>query len=152
MNLSIIKHYLVILLLIITLSSCNDTVVSSIPDYPVYLALNLTTTYPTFRNSINQYLIFKKATYVTDMVGYGGILVYTDLMGEYCAFDLSCPYEAVRTTRVVPNDVGHAVCEGCGSVFNISDGIGEPLSGLAKQTLKRYKATLSGDVLYITAN
>jgi len=152
MNLSIVKHYLFVLLFAITLSGCNDNVVSSIPDYPVYLALNLTTTYPTFRNSINQYLVFKKAVLVTDMVGYGGILVYTDLTGDYCAFDLSCPYEAKQTIRVVPNEVGHAVCGGCGSVFNISDGIGEPLSGQAKQTLKRYKTTLSGDMLYVTAD
>lgn len=152
MNLSI-KHYLFVLLLAITLSGCNDNVVSSIPDYPVYLALNLTTTYPTFRNSINQYLVFKKAVLVSDLIGYGGILVYTDLTGDYCAYDLSCPYEAKRTIRVVPNtDEAHAVCEGCGSVFNIGDGIGEPLSGPAKQTLKRYKTILSGDVLYVTNN
>ena len=152
MNLSIVKHYMFGLLLAIALSGCNDNVISSIPNYPVSLALNLTTTYPTFRNSINRYLVFKKAIYVTDMVGYGGILVYTDFNGDYCAYDLSCPYEAKRTVRVVPNEVGHAVCEGCGSVFNISDGIGEPLSGPAKQTLKRYKTILSGDVLYVTNN
>ncbi|MDP4238629.1 MAG: hypothetical protein Q8904_04055 [Bacteroidota bacterium] len=151
MNFFSVKHYLVILLLTLSLVSCNDNVISSIPDFPVYLALNLTTTYPTFRNSYNQYLVFKKPVFVTDRIGYGGILVYTDLSGDYCAFDLSCPYEAKQDIRVVPNSSGQAVCEGCGSVFVISDGIGYPLSGKAKETLKRYKATLSGDVLYITA-
>ena len=149
---SLIKYIAFIALLNLPLAGCNDNVISSIPDFAVSLELNLTTTYPTFRNSINQYLVFKKAVLVTDMVGYGGILVYTDLTGDYCAFDLSCPYEAKQTIRVVPNEVGHAVCGGCGSVFNISDGIGEPLSGQAKQTLKRYKTTLSGDMLYVTAD
>ena len=150
MNFSILKHYLTILLLALILSSCNDTVISSIPDYPVYLTLNLSSTYPTFRNSVNEYLVFKKAVLVTDRIGYGGILVYSDFPGDYCAFDLSCPYEAKKTIRVVPNDIGQAICEGCGSVFNISDGIGEPISGKSKQALKQYKTILSGYILYVT--
>jgi len=149
MNFTFRNYYFIISFLVISVVSCNDNIISSIPDYPVYLNLNLVTTYPTFRNSINQYLIFKKPVLVTDMIGYGGILVYTDFNGDYCAFDLSCPYEAKQNILVVPNKVGQAVCEGCGSVFNISDGIAEPVSGKAKQTLKRYKATLSGDILYV---
>jgi len=150
MKFSRIKYYLIISFMAISFNGCIDNVISTIPDYPVYLDLNLVTTYPTFRNSINQYLIFEKPVLVTDMIGYGGILVYTDFNGDYCAFDLSCPYEAKRNILVVPNKIGQAVCEGCGSVFNLSDGIAEPVSGKAKQTLKRYKTTLSGDVLYVT--
>jgi nitrite reductase/ring-hydroxylating ferredoxin subunit len=144
-----IKYYLLCLLLPLILVSCNDNVISSIPDYPVYLDLNLTTTYPTFRNSFNQYLVFKKAVLVTDRIGFGGILVYSGFDGNYYAFDLSCPYEAKQNILVVPNGIGQAICSGCGSVFDISYGIGNPISSKAKQALKRYKTSLSGDVLYV---
>jgi nitrite reductase/ring-hydroxylating ferredoxin subunit len=147
---SLFKYIALAVFISLPLVGCNDNVISSIPDFPVYLELNLTSTYPTFRNSFNKYLLFEKQVFVTDRIGYGGILVYTDLNGEYCAFDLSCPYEAKPTIRVEPNTTGQAVCEGCGSVFDLTSGIGNPISGKAKEVLKRYKATLSGDILYIT--
>lgn len=131
-------------------AGCNDNVLSSIPDFPVYLELNLTSTYPTFRNSYNKSLLFKKPVLATDRIGYGGILVYTGLDGKYYAFDMSCPYEAKQSILVYPNDKGQVVCEGCGSVFDIGYGIGNPSSGKAKETLKRYKTSLPGDVLFIT--
>lgn len=137
------------MLLTIPLVSCNDNVQSSIPDFPVYLNLNLTTVYPNFR-SPNQALTFEKRTFETDRVGYGGILVYIGFDGEYYAFDMSCPVEVKQTVRVHPNGLGQAVCESCGSMFDLGYGIGNPSSGEAKEALKRYKTTLNGDILYIT--
>ena len=151
MRFSFLKYYLLVLILAGSFTGCNDNVISSIPDFPVYMELNLTSTYPTFRNSVNKYLLFEKGVFVTDRTGFGGILVYTGFDGEYYAFDLSCPYEAKQNIRVHPNDTGQAVCEGCGSVFDIGYGIGNPSSGKAKETLKRYKAVLNGDILIITA-
>ena len=151
MKFTFIKYSLIISILAFSVAGCNDNVISSIPDYPVYLSLYLTSTYPTFMNSYNKFLLFKKPVFVTDRVGYGGILVNTGFDGNYYAFDMSCPYEASQTVLVIPNGLGQAVCQGCGSVFNIGYGIGDPTSGPAKQALKRYKATLSGDELYITA-
>ena|ERR1035437_4747793 len=148
-----IKYYL-LLSFAIFFAGCNDNTQSSIPDFPVYLELNLTSTYPTFRNSTNHSLTFIKGITqgipVTNSLGFGGILVNTGLDGEYYAFDMACPYEAKQNIRVYPNDIGQAICEGCGSVFDIGFGIGNPVSGKAKETLKRYKANLSGDILYIT--
>jgi nitrite reductase/ring-hydroxylating ferredoxin subunit len=117
----------------------------------VYLDLNLTSTYPTFKNNINQSLTFQKRIFETDRIGYGGILVYVGFDGNYYAFDMSCPYEVKTTVRVYPNELGQAVCEKCGSVFDISYGIGNPSSGPAKEVLKHYKTNLSGDNLVITA-
>jgi len=142
-------RYLV-LFLALPFAGCNDNIQSSIPDYPVYLELNLTSTYPTFRNSYNKSLTFIKGVTLTDRVGYGGILAYTGFDGSYYAFDMACPYEAKQSIRVHPNDIGQAVCEKCGSVFDIGYGIGNPSSGPAKEVLKRYHASLSGDILYIT--
>ena len=147
---SLLNFIALVILINLSLVGCNDNVISSIPDFPVDLQLNLTSTYPTFRNSYNKFLLFEKPVFVTDRIGYGGILVYTDLNGEYCAFDLSCPYEAKPNIHIVPNESGQAVCEGCGSVFDLTSGIGNPISGKAKEMLKRYKATMSGDILYIT--
>jgi len=149
MKIPFIKYYLALAILTLSFVGCNDNVISSIPDFPVYLQLNLTTTYPTFRNSYNKFLLFKQGVVVTDRVGYGGILVYTGLDGGYYAFDMACPYEAKQNIRVYPNDIGQAICEGCGSVFEIAYGIGYPSKGAAKEALKRYKATLSGDNLII---
>ena len=150
MQFSRIKHFLFTAFLATTLVSCYDNVISSIPDYPVNLQLNLTTTYPTFRNSVNQFLLFETRIKENDRVGFGGILVNTGFDGNYYAFDMACPYEAKYNVRVYPNEIGQAVCESCGSVFNIAFGNGDPISGPAAETLKRYRTMLSGDMLYIS--
>jgi hypothetical protein len=148
------NNYLALTFLAFFLASCNDNTQSSIPDFPVYLALNLTSTYPTFKNSSNKSLIFIKGVTPNivdnNYTGYGGILVYTGFDGSYYAFDLSCPYEHKQTTRIKPNDLGQAICDSCGSVFNIGYGNGDPSSGPAKEILKHYKTNFSGDYLYIT--
>jgi len=144
-----IKYIVLALIINLSLAGCNDNYYSSIPDFPVSLDLNLTSTYPTFRNSINQSLTFTKPIFTTDRIGFGGILIYTGFDGEYYAFDMSCPYEAKQNIRVYPNGLGQAICEGCGSVFDIGYGIGNPSSGKAKETLKRYKTSLSRDILSI---
>lgn len=149
----VIKHCLTITLLAFTFASCRDTVTSSIPDYPVYLELNMATApYTTFLNSYDHYFYFKSSTGLSasNKIGYGGIIVCTGFDGGYYAFDMSCPYEAKQTVRVYPNDSGEAVCEKCGSVFMLGYGIGDPQSGPAKETLKRYRVTVSGYMLYVT--
>ena len=144
-----IKHYLVSGLLALSFVSCYDNVISSIPDYPVQLQLNLTSTYPTFKNSVNHFIIYDKKIRDIDFIGYGGIIIYTGFNGEYNAYDMACPFEAKQNIRVYPNELGQAVCEGCGSVFQIGDAYGIPKSGPATEVLKRYRTSLSGDYLNI---
>ena len=150
------------------LISCDDTYISSIPDYPVYLELDLMTTYPNFRNSANKYLFFEKPITVIDRIGFGGIVVYStgwiDDGGKniYYAFDMACPYEHNSNIKVheLKNDLGKVVCEKCGTVYDISNGVGNPTkrvrlnlpdtTALAKEVLKRYRTSFSGDILYIT--
>lgn len=138
-------------------NGCDDSYVSSIPNYPVSLQLNLTTTYPTFRNSINEFLTFKARRYEYDRIGFGGILVYSGLPDDYgnavyYAFDMACPYEAQNNVRVYPveDGYGQVKCEKCESVYDVAFGFGIPVSGPSKEALKKYKATLSNDVLYIS--
>lgn len=144
------RYIFCILTLTAILSGCNDNYISSIPDYPVRLQLNLTSTYPTFRDNPNSYLIFDKPIQATDRVGFGGVLAYVGFDGNYYAFDLACPYEAKQSIKVTPNDLGQVVCETCGTVYDISFGIGNPVEGPSKEILKRYKTSMQGDVLYIT--
>jgi len=88
-------------------SGCDDNYVSSIPSYPVGLQLNLTSTYSTFKNSTNQFLLFEKRINETDRIGFGGILVYSDVDLDdsgntiYHAFDMACPYEVKRDVRFI---------------------------------------------------
>jgi hypothetical protein len=157
-----IKYYLLILLFALFSASCDDNYVSSIPNYYVYLQLNLTSTYPTFKNSTNKSLIFIKGVTPNipegQFTGYGGIMVYSEIMVDdygntiYCAFDMSCPYEHKPTIRVYPkkDGFGQVVCDSCKSVFNIGYGYGDPTpESKAKEYLKRYRTQLSRDILYI---
>lgn len=128
---------------------CDDTYISSIPNYPVSMQLNLTSTYPTFKNSINRYLIFQKPVTASDRIGYGGILVYSGFDQEYYAFDLACPHEAKSSIRVKPNDIGQAICDSCKTVYDISLGLGIPVSGPSREMLRKYKTSVDGDYLYI---
>jgi len=131
--------------------------VSSIPNYPVNLNLKLTSEYPTFKNSVNQYLLIEQAKYGYDAIGFGGLLVCSGIglddsgNSQYYAFDMACPYEVDKDIKVYPDKdgLGKVVCEKCGSVYDVGYGFGNPVSGPAKEILKRYKTSLSGDNLFI---
>jgi len=146
---------LIIILISGAFMACNDNYVSSIPSYPVSLQLNLTSTYPVFKNSFNQFLFFEKRIYETDRIGFGGIIIYSgfDDSGNtgYYAFDMACPYEAQSRVRVYPveGSLGQVKCDKCGSVYDVSFGLGNPVSGPSSEILKRYKTTLTNDVLYV---
>ena len=135
------------------LTGFNDTVISSVPDSYVNLQLNLTTTYPTFRNNPYSYLLFEKPILVTDAVGYGGILVYCGVE-SYFAYDLCCPYEHKRKIKIRPNSDSKLefkfTCDSCKTIYDVSSGFGYPVSGPSKEALRRYKAVLNGDILYIS--
>ena len=147
-----LTYNLVLTSLTIILSGCYDNYVSSIPDYPVRLQLNLTSTYPTFKNNPNQFLIFETPPKYGESVGFGGIIIYAGINpDEYFAFDLACPNEANKSIKVEPSDYfGRVVCETCGSVYEISSSGAFPIEGPSKEPLKRYKAIPQGDILYIT--
>ena len=140
---------------LLCLISCENEDQRRIPEASVYMELNLATSYPTFRYSVNDTLVFThpRNGHPTDRVGYGGILVYTFVNGtdlNYCAFDLCCPNEVNPNIRIYPNDRGEAVCKSCGTVYQLLTGTGMVISGPSKWNLKRYKVQLSGYMLYIS--
>ncbi len=116
---------------------------------PVSLQLNLLTEYPHLKDNPNQCVIIDKPRLITDRIGFGGVLVYSDFYADFHAFDLACPYEVKTDIRVEPDSVGHAVCPKCGEVYDISLGTGIPTKGICKEPLKRYRTRLMNNVLYI---
>lgn len=134
------------LLLPLFIVSCDKKYVSSIPDFPVSLELDLNfedkdlitqQSYKTFTTSnINP---------LKDRVGFGGVLVYHGLNSiattdAYYAFDLACPYEATRSTIIeVDNDGIFARCPKCKTKYELLNGIGNPVEGPNdKEQLKKY--------------
>jgi len=146
------KTYL-LLFVAILLSGCDDSYVSSIPDYQVDLNLDLNSSYSTFKNSTGEFLLIENRIFETDRIGYGGIFLYTGLSLDdsnntmYFAFDMACPYEAKRDVRVYPIEddlkgFGKVKCEECGSIYDVSYGYGYPIEGPSKEVLKKYNAIL----------
>ena len=158
LNINIVLFF--ILFVSFVFQSCENEKASPIPNSTVDLRLNLSTIYSTFKGSINDTLVFdpydnvnnEQTGYGVYYVGYSGILVYTDLEGKYLAFDLCCPYEVDRHTRIYPNENGEAVCKVCGSKFILYYG-GAVSKGPSKYPLKSYQvnfqSTASGDFLII---
>jgi nitrite reductase/ring-hydroxylating ferredoxin subunit len=145
-------------LLFITISSCDKTYVSNIPNYPVFLELDLR-----FEDRdlvpIQAYKIFtsQNINQAVERTGYGGVLVYHGLnnMGSdsYYAFDISCPHEANRSVVVAVDDAGiYAICPKCGSKYELLNGIGNPVSGPSQQEgyyLKPYIVSASSDRIIV---
>jgi len=146
--------------LFITLfGGCKDNYVSSVPAMLVSLKIDFSGKYNTFKNSSNEFLTFETPIYDADRLGFAGILVYSspqvDEYGNtiYYAFDMACTHEISRTAKVYPikGSLGKVKCNKCGSVFDISFGVGHPdnTSGPAKEVLRRYKVTITENYLYV---
>lgn len=156
-----VKYFriLIIVLLHVAFVSCERNYVSSIPNYPVGMRINLTTDYPNFKNSTGQILTFTERKLDIDRLGFGGILLCTGLMTDdfgnslYYAYDMACPYEADLKVRVYPMEegLGRVKCEKCGTEYNVGYGFGDPdtQTGPSTEILKRYRVTISSDYLTV---
>ncbi|MDR1937223.1 MAG: (2Fe-2S)-binding protein [Tannerellaceae bacterium] len=143
-------------LLVFFINSCDKVHISSIPYYQVYLELDLT-----FEDKdllpTSAYKIFtspKNINQSIEKTGFGGVLVYHGLDGSgadaYYAFDMACPYEANRSVTVeVDEDHLHAVCPKCRSKYELMFGLGNPVSGPAREQLKPYQVSVSGNKIYV---
>jgi nitrite reductase/ring-hydroxylating ferredoxin subunit len=137
------------------LSACNKAYISSIPDSPVYLELDLT-----FEDKdllpASAYKIFtpQNIGQSVEKTGFGGVLVYHGLSGSgtgaYYAFDIACPYEASRSVTLhVDDDHLHAVCPKCESRYELLFGLGNPVGGPSRERLKPYRVSVSGNKIYV---
>ncbi|NLI72244.1 MAG: hypothetical protein GX361_05875 [Bacteroidales bacterium] len=138
------------LVFLILLLSCENDEQRRIPDVPVYLELDLTGRYSTFRNPYDT-VVYERSQIVKDYVGFGGILVNIGYDGNYYAYDLACPYEVNPSIRIYPDESGiKAVCRSCGSEFEIWNGTGMVSKSPSKWNLKRYQTYVLDGILYVT--
>lgn len=138
------------------LLGCNSTFDSSVPDWPVYLELDLTYEDRALK-SPQAYKIYlpNNINQATEKTGFGGVLVYhgIDNIGTdnaYYAFDAACPVEHQANVRVeVEEDAIYAICPKCGSKYELIYGVGNPVEGPATEGLKQYYVDKQGEKLYI---
>lgn len=142
------KRFLLSLFALLLLG-CNSTFDSSVPDWPVYLELDLTYEDRDLK-AIQAYKLYTPTTInqATEKTGFSGVLVYHGIDGYY-AFDAACPVEHQASVRVEVEDGVYAVCPRCGSKFNLLEGYGSPVEGSATEGLKRYPVDQVGEKLYI---
>ncbi|MFV0521840.1 MAG: hypothetical protein ACK5MI_05360 [Mangrovibacterium sp.] len=132
----------------ITLSSCADNFVSSIPNTDFELQINL--------NIYNDLLVPGGAKYFS-AGGYSGVWVINSpiLSGEnnpFIAFDACCPYES-KHDIIVKNKGTYAECDSCHTIYNWQiDGsvlAGDSLGGLGTEPLRPYSISKTGSMLTV---
>ncbi len=98
----------------------------------------------------------------TSATGFGGVLLiggmdaFTTQTGVPLAYDLACPVERSRDVRVrVEPERYEAVCDACGSHYDVTMGAGRPLSGPAARMnygLRNYQCLPTQQGGYIITN
>lgn len=88
-------------------------------------------------------------------LGYGGLLVIRSTLEDpsssgYYAYDLSCPVENERETRLFVNERLEAECPLCKSTYSILYGGGAPTGGQSQFALTSYRTYRVGNKIFIT--
>jgi hypothetical protein len=151
------RNIIPVLLLTGFLTACYDNYVSSVPTMPVSLKIDFTGKYATFKNSTNEFRLFEERDLDADRIGFAGIVVYSGVNFDdngnsvYYAFDMACTNELTRDAKVYPvaGDFGKVKCAKCGTVYDVSLGFGNPVSGQSKEILRKYKVTITENYLFV---
>ena len=79
--------------------------------------------------------------------GYAGVVAISNAdASTIYAFDLCCPYEAPEKNKIVIKQGSPTgKCPKCNSVFNLADGSGSVVSGVATTRLKGYRTMRDGN-------
>ena len=142
------KQFLVIISVIYFLGGCTTNVESPIPNSAVSLEINILRDSPEL-NIIGGVGEITSTFRPYQYLGYGGIVIFHNFDDKFVAFDMACPYEVDRTTRVSVNMAGQAVCAKCGSTFDLGYSSGFPVKGPSKYPMRQYHVAMSGDNLRI---
>ena len=144
-------------------TSCEgSTFMSSVPAYPVRIAIDTRTVFVDFLpENLNAYVTVDRDGYyengkymlpitVVDAWGYGGVVAYVSLAG-YVAFDLACPYCAGRGKKSPCFMDGiHAECPECSEQYEIASGYALPQKGISKEALRPLRIKNNGGKLEIS--
>jgi Ferredoxin subunits of nitrite reductase and ring-hydroxylating dioxygenases len=145
-------HAISIMICFLITCSCDKIEDSRIPrNHPVYLELYLDAEdRDLVPMSAYKFFTINNINISSQRVGYAGVLVYHGVDGNYYAFDMACPHEASRNSIIQMSDDGiYAVCPTCKSKYDISHGIGNPVEGPSRFTLRRYSVSRVGNKLYV---
>jgi hypothetical protein len=159
------KKTLLFVITIFILMSCENIMTENpVPNAPVSLYINIMQNAPilnvpggylSIRDTViagqRMQLVSQGGTMETieqfkygESIGFGGVVVFHTFDDHFAAFDLCCPNELKRTTVVVPNMAGNAVCPVCETIYDIGFGTGFVSSGVSKFPLKPYTVFVSG--------
>jgi nitrite reductase/ring-hydroxylating ferredoxin subunit len=140
---NLIRAFLVIILVSFGINGCKDDYTSVIPYVYVNYTLN--------PSNIIELNVPGGSVYIPN-VGYGGLLVFRDLVDSsnpFLAYDAACTYEVLSSVRVVSDGSGLATCPVCKSQFLLFSGSGSPSKAPASQPLKQYHTYYSGGLITI---
>jgi nitrite reductase/ring-hydroxylating ferredoxin subunit len=143
------KRYILLLCLSV-LAACEEPE-NPIPNYPVYLELDLTFEDKELRKVPgSKVYTVRNINPNTERAGFGGVLVVHASDGLFYAFDLACPYEANNSILVEADEnTLNAVCPKCGTKYDIAFGSGAP-NGVGRNYLKKYTVVNSGSHLTVS--
>jgi Rieske Fe-S protein len=123
------KYFIFYILIAITVS-CDKIQDSNIPNVPVAFTINL--------NIANGLTIPGNSIFIPNE-GFGGVIVYCELPGQYFAFDATCTYEISQTCKIA-NEGVLGTCSCCESQFILIGGA-FPSKGPAAAPLKQYNVS-----------
>lgn len=151
-------------LLVLLMTGCDDTTyVSSVPSATVYIDINTLSDwqYVHFRPENMEctyidregyhYLTYSHALKENEQyrIGYKGVLIVADGT-KFTAYDLCCPYCITRNKAVAVEPSGvFATCPQCGEQYDCSCGVGNPITGIGRESLKRYQLTYTSGIIRV---
>lgn len=157
MKLKLLSLYMALLAAMTGVAGCTEVDDDRVPYYPVYIDLSTPGYWERYGvHALGQSREFIKSRrvpadfsyVVTSETGFGGVLLVTDVENYPLAYDLACPVELNRETRVVfDSETLRARCPKCGSEYDVCELNGTPVSGEAfkrKWALRRYQAVPVG--------
>ena len=134
------------MVLTLALASCERVNNTEVPSYTVRIDLGSYALWNTYGVAgVGDWRIFNRAKQLPSnfpynantFTGYGGVLLFMGLnsqSGSYepIAFDAACPVENSPDISVgIDADNLEAVCPKCGSRYNVLNGAGGPIYGIA---------------------
>lgn len=175
MKLNLLK-FAALLTLSIGLASCHTVDDQRLPNMPVNISIADAGMWNTFGvsgfGSNRNFILLTTGEHIPasfpfnsrSATGFGGVLLiegldpFTLMGGTPLAYDLACPVERQADIRVfVEPETYYAVCPVCGSVYDVTLGMGAPVAGPAatgkyKYGLKNYSCLPSGSGGYYITN